>query len=144
MKRISDPISWKGISDYLQASRIIHLYGNSNTSGPRILCQGLTLELSLKHVALERRGSYTVTHDLERLAFVECNDISFTDSEKTDLSNHNKQYLLDGKFPFPSRYRPSTFRVFISIPQEKIESLVFKILSSSQDTKIADKVMNRS
>ena len=143
MKSYGDEINWKGIGDYLSAARTISIYGTSNTSGPRIHCQGLALELALKYYLWDKNGSYLGTHDLEVLAFSECQGINFTEEEIAGIRNLNQQYLKDGEFPYPSRYRPSTMRVFVLISQENLEQVVSKVVRSSGHPELVERILAR-
>ena len=99
VKTYSDEINWKGIGDYLSAARTLAAHGSSNTSGPRLHCQGLALELALKFYLCDKRGTYPGTHDLEALATDHCRDIRFGDNEVASIRQLNRQYLQDGEFP---------------------------------------------
>jgi len=143
MKSYDEEINWKGIGDYLSAARTIAEHGTSNTSGPRIHCQGLALELSLKYYLWDKNGEYPGTHNLEHLAFNECHEINFSDHERENILNLNKQYLKDGDFSYPSRYRPAEMRVVISISQEQLEAIVSKIINGSNHAELLDRILVR-
>ena len=143
MKYYEEEINWKGIGDYLSAARTISQHGTSNTSGPRIHCQGLALELALKYYLWDKKRTYPGTHDLELLALEECQDLIFTEEEKVRIKNQNSQYLKDGEFPYPSRYRPTTTRVFLSISEEHLEALISKIIKSTSRPELAERILSR-
>lgn len=143
MKSYNDEISWKGIGDYLSAARTIAQYGTSNTSGPRIHCQGLALELALKFYLWNKNGAYSGTHNLEFLAFSECHDINLTEAEVSDIKKLNAQYLKDEEFPYPSRYRPSGMRVFESISQDSLEAIVSKIIRNTSHPELIERILSR-
>lgn len=143
MKSYKEEISWKGIGDYLSAARTISLHGTGNTSGPRIHCQGLALELALKYYLWDKSGAYSGTHDLEALAFRECLDLNFSEEEIAGIKNLNRQYLKDGEFPYPSRYRPAAMRVFVSISQDVLEMVISKIIQSTSHPELVERILER-
>lgn len=136
-------INWKGIGDYLSAARTISLHGTSNTSGPRIHCQGLSLELALKYYLWDKNGAYPGTHNLETLAFKECQVLNFSEKEIAGIKNLNRQYLKDGEFPYPSRYRPMAMRVFGSISQDVLEMVIKKIIQSTSHPELVKRILAR-
>lgn len=143
MKPYKTEINWKGIGDYLSAARTISQHGTSNTSGPRIHCQGLALELALKHYLWDKYGAYPGTHDLETLAFKECQGLNFSEEEITSIKNLNRQYLEDGEFPYPSRYRPTAMRVVMSISQDVLEMVISKIVRSTSHPELVERIFAR-
>lgn len=143
MKNYSDEINWKGIGDYVSAARTLTDHGSSNTSGPRILCQGLALELALKFYLWEKSGTYPGTHDLEALATRHCQDLQFTDEELASIKNLNRQYLEDGEYPYPSRYRPNSMRVFTSMSQPTLEGLITKVVRSTSKSDLVERILLR-
>lgn len=143
MKSYKTEINWKGIGDYLSAARTISQYGTSNTSGPRIHCQGLALELALKYYLWDKNGAYTGTHDLEILAFEECQDLNFSEEEIAGIKTLNNQYLGDWEFPYPSRYSPTNSRVFLSISQDVVEMVISKIVRSTNHPELVERILAR-
>ncbi|QPK62030.1 HEPN domain-containing protein [Methylomonas sp. LL1] len=143
MKYYNTEINWKGIGDYISAARTISQHGTSNTSGPRIHCQGLALELALKYYLWDKNGAYPGTHDLEALAFNKCQDLNFSDEEIVGIKNLNSQYLVDGEFPYPSRYRPSAGRVFVSISQDVLEIVISKIIQNTSHPELVKRILAR-
>lgn len=143
MRTLNVEINWKGIGDYLSAARTIEQYGTSNTSGPKIHCQGLALELALKFYLWNRFGAYVGTHNLEFLAFDQCKNLKFTDEEIEGIKNLNTQYLRDEDFPFPARYRPTSTRVFLSISQHVLENVISKIIQSTSQPKLVERILAR-
>ncbi|MGB5136466.1 MAG: hypothetical protein WBN89_14980 [Prochlorococcaceae cyanobacterium] len=143
MKIYSDEINWKGIGDYLSAARTLIDHGSSNTSGPRILCQGLALELALKFYLWETSGTYPGTHDLEALATGHCQDLQFSDEELASIKHLNRQYLEDGVYPYPSRYRPNAMRIFTSMSQPTLEGLIARIVRSTSKSDLVERILSR-
>ncbi len=143
MKSYDDEINWKGIGDYLSAARTISQHGTSNTTGPRIHCQGLALELALKYYLWKKNGTYPGTHNLETLAFSECKEIYFSKGEIEEIRALNVQYLKDGEFPYPSRYRPAAMRVVLSISQETLEGVISKIVRGTSNPELVDRILAR-
>jgi hypothetical protein len=142
-KTYSDEINWKGIGDYLSAARALTDHGSSNTSGPRIHCQGLALELALKFYLLDKTGTYPGTHNLEALATNYCHDIRLSAEEIASIQQLNRQYLKDGEFPYPSRYRPSAMRVVTSMGQSTLEDLIAKIICSTSRSDLVQRILTR-
>jgi HEPN domain-containing protein len=143
VKTYSDEINWKGIGDYLSAAKTLTDHGSSNTSGPRILCQGLALELALKFYLWDNSGSYPGTHDLKALATRHCNDIQFSEQEVASIEYVNRQYLQDGEHPYPSRYRPNATRVLTSMSQSTLEGLITRIVRSTSRTDLVERILSR-
>lgn len=143
MKYYNTEISWKGIGDYLSAARTISQHGTSNTSGPLIHCQGLALELALKYYLWDKNRAYPGSHDIEALAFEDCHGIKFSEEEIVGIRNLNRQYLLDGEFPYPARYRPSVGRVFVSISQNVLEMIITKIIKNTSHTELVKPILAR-
>ena len=143
MKTYSEEINWKGIGDYLSAARTLTVHGSSNTSGPRIHCQGLALELAFKFYLWDKTGTYPGTHDLEALAADHCRDIQLSAEEVASVQQLNRQYLKDGEFPYPSRYRPSAMRVFTSMGQSPLEDLIAKIIRSTSRSDLVQRILTR-
>jgi len=143
VKTYSDEINWKGIGDYLSAARTLTDHGSSNTSGPRIHCQGLALELALKFYLWDKSGTYPATHDLEALATDHCHDIQFSDEEVASIEHLNRQYLKDGEYFYPSRYRPNAMRVFTSMSQTTLEDLIARIIRSTSRSDLIERILSR-
>ena len=143
MKSYDTEINWKGIGDYLSAARTLVQHGTGNTSGPRIHCQGLALELALKYYLWDKNRAYIGTHNLETLAFSECQDINFSEEEKAGIKRLNEQYLQDGEFSYPSRYRPAAARIYVSISQDTLEVLISKIVRSTSQPELVERIMTR-
>ena len=141
MKDYDTQINWKGIGDYLSAARTLSEHGSSNMAGPRIHCQGLALELALKFYLWDKSGNYPGTHDLETLAFNECQDISFSEEEIISIKDLNKQYLVDGEFPYPARYRPVEMRAFLSPSQDRVEVVVSKIIQATGQPELLSRIL---
>src|SRR5688500_18978376 len=100
-----EKIAWKGIRNYLSAARTLGEYGSRNTSGPRIHCQGLAVELALKFCLHDRDGEYPADHDLLGLAKMCATNVQWTDEELETLRLLNQQYFRDGDALYPARYR---------------------------------------
>lgn len=143
MKTYSDEINWKGIRDYLSAARTLAEHGSSNTSGPRILCQGLALELALKFYLRDKTGTYPGTHDLATLATNHCRDVEFSTEEVGSIQQLNHQYLGDGENPYPSRYRPSAMRVVTSMTQPTLDDLIARIIGSTSRPDLVQRILLR-
>ena len=143
MKTYSDEINWKGIGDYLSAARTLTDQGSSNTSGPRIHCQGLALELALKFYLWDKTGTYPGTHNLEALATDHCRDFRFGDDEVASIKQLNRQYLQDGEFPYPSRYRPNAMRVVTSMSQSTLEDVIARIIRSTSRSDLVERILSR-
>lgn len=143
MKTYSDEINWKGIGDYLSAARTLTDHGSSNTSGPRIHCQGLALELAFKFYLWDKTGTYPGTHDLRALATDHCHDIQFSADEIASIEQLNLQYLEDGEYPYPSRYRPSAMRVVTSMAQSTLEDLIARIIRSTSRSDLVQRILSR-
>lgn len=143
MKTYSEEINWKGIGDYLSAARTLADHGSSNTSNPRILCQGLALELAFKFYLWGKSGTYPGTHDLEALAIRHCHDVEFTSEELVSIGQLNRQYLDDGDYPYPSRYRPSAMRVVTSMSQPILEALIARVIRSSSQPDLVERILSR-
>jgi hypothetical protein len=143
VKTYSEEINWKGIGDYLSAARTLTDHGSGNTSGPRILCQGLALELALKFYLWHKSGNYPGTHDLKALAIGHCHDIQFSNEEVVSIEHLNRQYLEDGEYPYPSRYRPSAMRVFTSMSQPTLEDLIARIIRSTSQSDLVERILSR-
>lgn len=142
MKTYSDEINWKGIGDHLSAARTLADHGSSNTFGPRMHCQGLALELAFKFYLWDRIGSYPGTHDLYALATDHCSDIQFSADEIASIEQLNRQYLMDGEYPYPSRYRPNAIRVVASMAQSTLEDLIERIIGSSRPN-LVQRILSR-
>lgn len=142
-RTLSEEINWKGIGDYLSAARTISEHGSSNTSGPKIHCQGLALELALKFYLWDKNGNYPGVHDLEQLAFSECQSINFSNQEINDIKQLNAQYVHDGEFPYPARYRPTQMRVFASISQDRLESVINKVIQNTKQPNLITQILKR-
>lgn len=143
MRMYSEEINWKGIGDFLSAAKTLTDHGSSNTSGPRIHCQGLALELAFKFYLWDKTGEYPGTHDLYALATDHCRDIEFSAEEIGSIEQHNHQYFQDGDFPYPSRYRPNATRVFVSIGQSTLESLIARIIGSTSRSDLVPRILSR-
>jgi hypothetical protein len=143
VKTYSDEINWKGIGDYLSAARTLTDHGSSNTSGPRIHCQGLALELAFKFYLWDTIGEYPGTHDLSALATNHCHDIQFTAAEIASVEQLNRQYLEDGEYPYPSRYRPNAMRVVTSVAQSALEDLIAKVIRSTSHSDLVQRILSR-
>lgn len=143
MRNYNVEINWKGIGDYLSAARTISEHGTSNTSGPRMHCQGLALELALKFYLWDKNGEYPGTHNLEQLPFEDCQAIEFDDSEIEGIKNLNVQYIQDGDFSYPSRYRPNGTRVILSISQDNLETVISKIINSTSRPELLARILAR-
>jgi HEPN domain-containing protein len=143
VKTHSDEINWKGIGDYLSAARTLADHGSSNTSGPRIHCQGLALELALKFYLCDKVGRYPGTHDLEALATDHCRGIRFGANELASIKQLNRHYLKDGEFPYPSRYRPNAMRVVTSMPESTLEDLIARIIRSTSRSDLVERILSR-
>jgi HEPN domain-containing protein len=143
VKYSSDEINWKGIGDYLSAARTLAAHGSSNTSGPQIHCQGLALELAFKFYLWDKTGTYPLIHDLEALATDHCQDIQFTANELASIQQLNRQYIKDGEFPYPSRYRPRAMRVVTSMAPSTLADLIAKAIRSSSRSDLVDRILSR-
>lgn len=143
MKSYKMEINWKGIGNYLSAARTLSQHGTSNTSSPRIHCQGLALELALKYYLWDKNGDYPRTHDLDFLAFTKCQDLNFSEEEIAGIKILNMQYLKDGEFLYPSRYSPPVTRVFVSISQEVLEMVISKIVRSTSQPELVERILVR-
>jgi HEPN domain-containing protein len=142
MKSYDTEINWKGIGDYLSAARTLEQHGTSNTSGPRIHCQGLALELALKYYLWDKYKTYPGEHNLETLAF-KCKDINFSEEEIAVIKTLNAQYLQDGEFSYPSRYRPAAMRIVVSISQNVLEKVISKIVISTSQPDLVERILTR-
>lgn len=143
MKNYSDEINWKGIGDYLSAARTLEEHGSSNASGPRIHCQGLALELAFKFYLWDRIGTYPGTHDLYALATEYCQEIQFCAEEVASIKQLNLQYLKDGEYPYPSRYRPNAMRVVTFMAQSTLEDLIIRIITCSSRSDLVQRILSR-
>ena len=142
MKSYNTEINWKGIGDYLSAARTLSQHGSGNTSGPRIHCQGLALELALKYYLWDKNRAYLGTHNLEILAS-KCQNINFSEEETEDIKMLNAQYLQDGEFSYPSRYRPAAMRIYVSISQNVLEMVISKIIRSTSQPELLKRILIR-
>ena len=143
VRTCSEEINWKGIGDYLSAARTLSEYGSGNTSGPRIHCQGLALELAFKFYLWDKAGTYPGTHDLEELATKYCHDFLFSAEEITSIKQLNRQYIKDGVHTYPSRYRPIEMRVYTSITQTTLEKLISRIIRSTTRSDLVQRILTR-
>ena len=142
-RTLNEEINWKGIGDYLSAARTISQYGSTNTSGPKIHCQGLALELAIKFYLWDKNREYPGTHNLEQLAFSECENIHFSSEEVEGIKYLNAQYVHDGEFPYPARYRPLSTRIFNSISQDVLEAVVTKVIHNSSQPDLIERILKR-
>ena len=142
MKSYNTEINWKGIGDYLSAARTLSQHGSGNTSGPRIHCQGLALELALKYYLWDKNRAYLGTHNLEILAS-KCQNINFSEEETEGIKMLNAQYLQDGEFSYPSRYRPAAMRIYVSISQNVLEMVISKIIRSTSQPELLKRILIR-
>jgi HEPN domain-containing protein len=99
--------------------------------------------LALKYYLWDKKGAYPGTHDLETLAFKECQDLNFSEEEMAGIKNLNKQYLEDGEFPYPSRYRPTSGRIFVSPSQDILEEVISKIVRSTSHPELVKRILAR-
>ncbi len=143
MKYMTEEISWKGIGDYLSAARTLEAHGSSNTSGPRIHCQGLALELALKLHLWRKNAAYPCTHDLEVLAFTHCSDIQLTAGQRSLIQELNREYLHDGNSSYPARYRPSGTRGVVIVAQTSLEDLVASVVQSTSQADLVQRILRR-
>jgi HEPN domain-containing protein len=101
------------------------------------------LELALKYYLWDKNGAYPTIHDLETLAFKECTAINFTQDEISAIKSLNGQYLKDGEFRYPSRYRPAVARGFTSISQDTLEMVISKIIQNTNHPELVDRIIAR-
>ena len=73
----------------------------------------------------------------------ECQDLNFSEEEMAGIKNLNKQYLVDGEFPFPSRYRPTSGRIFVSPSQDILEEVISKIVRSASHPELVERILAR-
>ena len=99
--------------------------------------------MALKYYLWDKSGTYPGTHNLEILAFTECKDLNFSEQEKAGIKNLNQQYLNDGEFPYPSRYRPATMRAVVSISQELLEMVISKIVRDTSRPELVERILAR-
>lgn len=138
---LNEEITWKAVRDYYSAAKTLDQYGSGNTIGPKIHCQGLTIELALKFYLWELNSQYPQVHNLEKLAFNYCANITFTSKEAADIKIVNAQYLTDGTFHYPSRYRPNVLRAIISLSHESFEAIITRIINSTQNPQFLGQIL---
>ena len=67
----------------------------------------------------------------------------FGGEELASVQQLTRQYLKDGEFPYPSRYRPSAMRVFTSMGQPPLEDLIAKIIRSTSRSDLVQRILSR-
>jgi hypothetical protein len=122
-------INEKGARDYIRAARILTDHGgNSPPMGPINHNRGLAAEIAFK-LCLEKRGVANPSiHDLVALHGM-CPDVQLSEKQLADLDLLNAEYYGPRNLRFPSRYRSSNTRAFVSPGQDSVESLLETILS---------------
>jgi HEPN domain-containing protein len=138
---LSEEITWKNVRDYYSAAKILDQHGTGNTTGPKMNCQGLAIELALKFYLWELNSQYPADHDLEELAFNCCANIAFTTKEADAIKTINLQYLKDGGFNYPSRYRPNVFRAYISESHESFKTIISRIINNTKNPQNLDLIL---
>jgi len=143
-KLLTEQINWKGIGDYLSAARTLEQHGTANTSGPRIHCQGLALELALKYYLWDKYREYPQEHDLEKILNLnQWQYPNFSAEEITNIKILNTQYAHDGNSKHPARYRPASGRIIMSISVETLEMIIARIISSTSQPELIELILAR-
>jgi hypothetical protein len=84
-------------------------------------------------------------HNLDKLAFKVCEELKLSELEIKGIKYLNKQYLNDGEFSYPARYRPNHkgIRIFNSIGQNTLEAIIEKIIISTSTPELVDRILAR-
>jgi hypothetical protein len=65
------------------------------------------------------------------------------DDEVTSIEQLNSQYLRNGQFHLPSRYRPTAMRVITSVSQSTVEGVVATIIRGTSRPDLLERILSR-